>query len=786
MAAFTASVTGDFRNSATWGGSGVPGNGDTWTINSGVTVNVTDVRIFGTSPAAGNVVGTINQTSSSSWGTLIIKSGGFLTVRGDILNNGVFQIEGGGILEFDASLAASPSSQNYKITLSNGGNAGVSRFVTANTSSGNRAIIRSNAGGGNGYITSASFRGYVDAYYVDFLRCGTTSLPAVAIVGSGSASAQKFYLVGCTYDGCLAPSVQTYSLDLPYNLQDCTFANSLLNGSSYAFDQAFPTGSANRTMINNRFDKIIRLSPAGLSASHNVFAGGYTTLTPFTAVSWQYNLNLIPAGAGPNGPDVIDKCYTADVSLSTNPHSYQPAASLSPVVTNVIWDHLGGTVGDLIVGGATGRTYTATGNIVLPNSSGGSPGELVSPIGTVDAGAITANHNTVTATTLPGAGAESGLAVYGETFTGVPGMYASLRSNLIWSPTGKGSALLRHNQSLVADPIQSSGGNLLADYNGFNAPITTIGSGVQAVYGASGGYCDTNGTVSVVRVVGGSTGSFTLLCYHSNGVTTAETATIAYNAAGAAVASAVQTALNTLSDGTYAVSLTAGGTADSGSGSGLTITRNASAISQARIYTILRPGGTNTTLGTVYTTREMFSSTTGLGAHDVVASANFVDTTRNLATFDTAYLGNSAADGTWTDGASYTVGKIVSTASSGFYNNATINFRCIANHTATSGNSTLGQPGVASSWNTSWELASVYRLRVSAPTYSAGVRQATARDLYEWVKAGWAPTNASLKATAHDGGDIGAVPWVSASTTSPLKRWFPALHRPAVAVRRPR
>jgi len=757
MATRTASVTGDWGTSATWGGAGVPGDGDTATINSGVTVSVTDARIIGTSPAAGNTVLTTNQTSSTTWGTLAIKSGGSLKLRGDFLCNGVVQVEGGGILEFDASLAASPSSQNYKITLSNGGNPGVARFVTANTSANNRAIIRSNAGGGNGCITSSNFRGYVDVSYVDFIRCGTTSLPAVAINGNGNASAQKFYLVGCTFDGCLAPIVQTYSLDLPYNLQDCTFANSLLNGSSYAFDQTFPAGSANRTMINNRFDKIIRLSPAGLSASYNVFAGGYTTLTPFTAVSWQYNLNLLPGGQGPNGPDVIDKCYTADVSLETNPHSYQPAASLSPVVTNVIWDHLAGTNGDLIVGGATGRTYTATGNIVLPNSSGGSPGELVSPIGTVDAGSLTANHNTVTATALPGGNSESGLAVYGETFTGVAGMYASLQSNLIYSPTGKGSVLLRHNQSLVADPIQSSGGNLLADYNGFNAPITAIGSGVQAVYGASGGYCDTNGTVSVVRVVGGSTGSFTLLCYHSNGVTTAETAKIAYNAAGATVASAVQTALNTLSDGTYAVSATFGGTANSASGSGLTITRNASAISQARIYTILRPGGTNTTLGTVYTTREMFSDTTGLGVHDIVANPNFVDTTRNLATFDTAYLSNTAADGTWTNGASYTVGQIVSTASSNFYNNATINFRCIANHTATSGNSTLGQPGVASSWITSWEFASVYRLRASAPTYSAGVRQATARDLYEWVKAGWAPTNATLRNAGHDSVTIGAV-----------------------------
>ena len=40
MAEYIASVSGNWSNAATWGGSGPPGDGDTVTINNGVTVTV--------------------------------------------------------------------------------------------------------------------------------------------------------------------------------------------------------------------------------------------------------------------------------------------------------------------------------------------------------------------------------------------------------------------------------------------------------------------------------------------------------------------------------------------------------------------------------------------------------------------------------------------------------------------------------------------------------------------------------------------------------------------------
>ena len=73
-AAKTASVSGNWSNTATWGGSSVPVAGDTVTINSGITVTV-DV-------AAACASLTFNNATSNA--TLTVNSGVTLTVTGAI------------------------------------------------------------------------------------------------------------------------------------------------------------------------------------------------------------------------------------------------------------------------------------------------------------------------------------------------------------------------------------------------------------------------------------------------------------------------------------------------------------------------------------------------------------------------------------------------------------------------------------------------------------------------------------------------------------------------------
>lgn len=139
------------------------------------------------------------------------------------------------------------------------------------------------------------------------------------------------------------------------------------------------------------------------------------------------------------------------------------------------------------------------------------------------------------------------------------------------------------------------------------------------------------------------------------------------------------------------------------------------------------------------------------GAHDVDVDPGFVDSTRNLATFDTAATGLNNASGTaWSgDSVSYTVDNVVSAADATVWGGATVNYRCRAAHTSASkATSTTGQPGFCASWNTNWELQSSFRLREDV------TRIAT---LIAWVRAGFAPTNSDLQNAGHDSVTIGAV-----------------------------
>ena len=154
----------------------------------------------------------------------------------------------------------------------------------------------------------------------------------------------------------------------------------------------------------------------------------------------------------------------------------------------------------------------------------------------------------------------------------------------------------------------------------------------------------------------------------------------------------------------------------------------------------------------------------GSGTSEHTQGPRFVDPTRNIATFDSSYLGNTAT--AWVTGYSYSVGDIASTSSSGFYGGATVNFRCVTAHTSSSGNATNGQPGVAANYRTNWEFESIDRIRaatVAGTLYTDGAIGCTActvtQVLSEWVRAGFSPMNPALWCSAADGESIGAVPF---------------------------
>lgn len=141
----------------------------------------------------------------------------------------------------------------------------------------------------------------------------------------------------------------------------------------------------------------------------------------------------------------------------------------------------------------------------------------------------------------------------------------------------------------------------------------------------------------------------------------------------------------------------------------------------------------------------------GTGSNEMTSGPKFVDSSRNLATFDTAATGlNHAAGTAWADSHSYSIGDVCSSQSSGFYANAVINFRCIKAHTSASEDATNGQPGgtTATAYRTNWEFNSAYLIRQDTSLIAT---------LYTWVSNGFKVQNADLNNAGSDGVTIGAM-----------------------------
>lgn len=224
MAAYTSTQTGNWASTSTWGGSGPPVSGDTATIAATHTVTVPDgtTAVCGTSPATGGAAALVIT------GTLVVGGGasGQLTVKGPVTqNSAAVTFNAGSILEFDASGATTPLSQTYAWTSS--GFSHGSRDWTLSGSSGLHVTIRSNVGGGNGYIDTGV--GYNDSLfflgtgYCDFQRIGDSVRDAIKLNNTSDASQQIFY--HCTWDAnCgLVEFAQNVLAAGGWDFQDCQF-----------------------------------------------------------------------------------------------------------------------------------------------------------------------------------------------------------------------------------------------------------------------------------------------------------------------------------------------------------------------------------------------------------------------------------------------------------------------------------------------------------------------------------------------------------------------------------
>jgi len=93
MATFDSTQSGNFSSSSTWGGSGVPGDGDRFDVNSGHTVTIdTGISIPTNGYADSYVYGTLQSQSGAN---TTLRMNGRLYIKGQSEGQGLLHLRDG-------------------------------------------------------------------------------------------------------------------------------------------------------------------------------------------------------------------------------------------------------------------------------------------------------------------------------------------------------------------------------------------------------------------------------------------------------------------------------------------------------------------------------------------------------------------------------------------------------------------------------------------------------------------------------------------------------------------
>jgi len=465
--AFTTTQSGNWSSTATWGGSGPPGDGDTATVNHAVTVNTNTT--IGDSPGdSTSIVLTLNAA-------LTIASGVTLTVKGNVLQtNGInADVSAGGGITFDSS-GASPTTTTYVWTLGTGHNANPVGRLSFNGTSGSRCTCQSNTSGGNGRFSNGGWLrgGMVVATYTDFYDIGDASNYGFSPYPS-STVCPSLVVTHCTFDGCgefrqAGHSVDGYSTII----NDNNFKNGLGSYSFFLSHYSAPLTSGTRSFQRNYVDKTIGYNLKDYTIEDNVIAtaGSPVALSATGQMPASFKNNLIwkeQVGSANFPFNCLNNYFITDTD-TTNPHFVSlPHASNTGVVNTThdgwIFEYTGSSaVGDCMGMGSPSeaKTVTVQNCIVLPNQgTGDQSGTMITCAGGSFL-TVKALHNTFC---VEGSqhGYSTGVTV-GETYAGHAGMIAELKSNLAWAVTsGDGALTAEEPTDPVADIVTASG----ADYN---------------------------------------------------------------------------------------------------------------------------------------------------------------------------------------------------------------------------------------------------------------------------------------------------------------------------------
>jgi hypothetical protein len=510
-AVYTSSQTGAWSDTLTWGGAGVPGNGDRCIIKHNVllsgSVTVGDSPVTYDAPAT-----TTNPAVDIALdASLTLAANALLISRGDIKCFGVITMGAGAVVELDSSQAASPSTTSYRLCLETTGNRRLDTYMTINGTSAKHCQIRSNAGGANGRMLASYYTetwpynvgtesgGRVVADYCDFSNLGDASNAAWHF--RSDTSGAVFRLSDCTFTGCgeLYQNYQAAS-GASVIIERCKWTSSTALfdggfGDSYIFRFQAATGATCR-LSNNYFDKkaLLFYNDAAV-IEDNAFDNGIWAQSgswqSFTRnfVRWQYSSSI----NSPYGAPSVDNLFIMDYS-EWNPHYIQVQGGTGETLFsgNIFWfttpNGMSTAEGDgILVGNPASGTRADNHiilerNIVLPNGNGpDGTDNLTCTLFTIlydsSLKRVTARRNTVFTNGIGGCN-------IGETQIARSGNVDYCKSNLFIGDTTNTGYKMRNLGNAETDVVLAAD----ADYNGSYRCSASSGGNIGA--GAGKGYRD--------------------------------------------------------------------------------------------------------------------------------------------------------------------------------------------------------------------------------------------------------------------------------------------------------
>ena len=401
MTALVSVAAGNASNSATWSPPQVPTAGDTLTVQHDVVFDQN--MTVGHAPATGDPTAAI---SGQLGGKITIAANVELTIRGDLLCNRCQVVQqAGSIVSMDPTAAADPTNAAYRITLGLTQPDSVNNIWIANGTASQPCTLRTIGAGSQSAafvqwgVTSSN---QMNCTFFDLKRIERSD--GNSWVSGASAAGEIMNWSGGVVDDCGTVTVAFGSAEQQVLLEDLRIINPRqTNAIRIPADVATTTGTRaiRNNMINGETDLSSamncdfsgnicngRVKMAGVNADASVtFDDNYIIQTgqQVTCTVQNANKNITFIVTDLNNPHGWNQAAAADANLEWSENIFQVVGSATD------------SEGDMIITTNTvsARTHTCRHNVILPSTSGGMSGTLLTTFTVNTNCRVVAHHNTV-------------------------------------------------------------------------------------------------------------------------------------------------------------------------------------------------------------------------------------------------------------------------------------------------------------------------------------------------------------------------------------------------------